>query len=329
MGVKMNTKISFSLICLMTLFLNANASSKVYTGKPIPVGSTVNRWQFVEKGKSPATDLQDAPIVVYVDNEDYSLKFTWLGSIHEDSILYHVIPGDLISVRISANIVWDKSLQCFIYEYELESMDNSKIPIESFNIRLGFEPRQSFTTEGLRLYEHTGFHSWSNLGSPMMMPGNSVCGFGFQSSGHPQLGVLTVHGETEIIKGGSEGSSEIAKFLRDHGSIDCLTIIPGPNPERIEAAGWVSSIVQGVDKMVGHGYIPKDEFKNVREIAANLHDQLYNSKNPPFSEWSGYIESAMNELAPYKDLIEPEAWSYIVENLKYMQRNKDIVWFRE
>jgi hypothetical protein len=81
--------------------------------------------------------------------------------------------------------------------------------------------------------------------------------------------------------------------------------------------------------MIIHGYIGKEHSTEIREVLSNLQNQLYKAKNPPFSEWNGYIVSTMNELAPYKDLIEPEAWSYIVENLKYMQRNKDIVWFRE
>ncbi len=325
----MNNKFLLSVIFTFFLFSTTSSISKIYSGKEIKTNTIIDNQQIIEKGK-PLLDIEKAPIVIFYDKTDQSLKFTLSGSDHPDSLLYHVIPGDRVSVRIAASITWDENERLYQYIYEVQSLEESKIPINMISTKLGFEPNRILSAEGWGIYQSGGHNSWSQFKNPILLPGNSVSGFGFQSSGPPKLGIFFIRGESAIYKeslDGWEPLEKISTFLIDLQRVECLTLIPAPRPEKIRADNWISSIEKSISKLKSNGYIPKDFIKNIRDILSNLHDQMYKAENPPFSVWNGYIESALADLVPYETKIEPEAWSYITENLKYMQRNKDIVWF--
>ena len=318
------------LLLLAVFYVDSSAISKIYSGMQIPTNTIKYGMQFIEKGK-PLMDLTEASTVVYFDEEDHSLKFTILGIEHPDSVFCHVIPGDQISVQISCSLLWDDQLQQYHYRYNVHLLEESIVSIEMLSLRLGFEPIQLISNPDWDPLYRTGAVSWSRFIEPKIEPGNSITDIGFDSKGPPKVADLYVLGEMKILKGAPEyfESYALSSALTDHSGLYCVTLIPSPIPERIEAANWISSVVQGIDKIVGNGYIPKQEYYNVRGVATNLHNLIYNAKNPPFTEWNAYIESALSDLEPFESLIEPEAYSYITENLKYMQRHKDIVWFRK
>lgn len=325
----MINKLLLSVVLLFCLISTTYPVSKIYNGKPIPTNQIIDGMQIIEKEK-PFMDLDQAPLVTFFDKADQSLKFTIGGSDHPDSVLYHVIPGDRISVQIAASVTWDKNEQLYHYIYEVRSLEESAVPIEMLSIHLGFEPTQILNADGWISRERVTYNTWSNFNSPKIMPGDSVSGFGYRSFNPPKLGIFNIRGERKILfeKGEfEEPLPYITNYLGSLQRVECLTLIPAPKPEKIHADSWISNINYGVNKMISDGYIPKNVAKNMRLIVSSLQDQIYQAENPPFSEWNGYIESTLADLAPYQSQIEPEAWSYITENLKYMQRNKDIVWF--
>ena len=328
----LKTTISLSILLLLLLQTNTHAISKVYSGRRIlPTYRDLNGAQFVKVGRPLTMSIEETPIVVYVDRENNTVKFTIHGSPHPDSIIYYFIPGDLFSAQIATSVEWDSVNQFYRYDYQIHSKLESKIPIKTVSMRLAFEPLKSNSPNGWGLNKNMGYHGWSYGMAPMIMPGQSVGGFGFHSKMPPTLGELYLSGITEVLGGGTDptGYSQLSKYLNDHGRVECLVLIPAPKPERIEAVDWVNQIIHKLGYLSSNGYLQSEQRKDIYDILSDLYYQLRDAENSTFEKWNPLVNRTLAALSPYQSQIETEAWIYITENLKYMQRNRDIVWIGE
>ena len=316
-----------SLVVLLVLFIQAFATSKIYSGKTIPIDTTIERWQIIEKGDSLIADTAIAPIVIYYDKSDHSLLFTIHGSTNPDSSLFILKTGDLFSARISANLNWDNKIQRYKYEYEIESLPESKITIDRIRIRLGFSPLEVLSPNGWSLNRGVGFTSWTQWQVKTCIPGSKVIGFGFESAGPPTLKEMELSGESAIIMTHEyDEGADIPNFLSIE-RVHCLIIAPSPYHEQIEIYNWMNHLITNVGKLSSNGYLSYAQDLEITDILENLYKQLQDSSNTSYDKWNPLVNETLDTLSPYQSQIEPEAWSYITENLKYMQRNKDIVWF--
>jgi hypothetical protein len=233
-GIEMNTRATFVVILSLTITSNTSAISKTYTGRPIPVNRIVDGMQFIEKGKT-YLDLDQAPMVVYFDKEEQSIKFTIGGSQHPDSVITYLIPGDRISIRISVSVSWHDEEQLYQYIYEVQSLGESKVPIDMFSIHTGFETNRILTADGWIIHQSAGYNSWSPFQVPRLMPGESLRGLGYKSSCPPSPGIMTVRGEPNIFKESLdewEPPPKIVSFLTDYQVVECLILIPAPKTEK-------------------------------------------------------------------------------------------------
>jgi len=321
----MRTQIVPMSLLLLVISANSFAVSRVYSGKAISTHVVRDRCQFIKTGAPLVADLSEAPIVVYINEDDNSVEFTIHGSTHPDSVLYRFVPGDLFSARLITHLTWDENNGYYSYDYQVISMQESKIPIKRFTVRLAFEPLESNTPEGWGLYKTLGFHTWYGA----IMPGDSASGLGFISSSPPTIldGELT--GETRAIGGGtdSEGIQALSDFIEKHDRVPCLVIAPAARPEKMEAPLWVNQLRMNLGKLVSSGYLSHDISRQIDAILSDLFYALRESANTAFDRWNPLVNAALDSLSAYRTVIEPEAYSYITENLKYMQRHNDIVWF--
>ena len=321
----MKTQIVPMSLLLLVISANSFAVSRVYSGKAIPTHVVTDGCQFIKTGASLIAGLSEAPIVVYINEDDNSVEFTIHGSTRPDSVLYRFVPGDLFSARLITHLTWDENNHYYSYDYQVISMKESKIPIKRFTVRLAFEPLKSDTPEGWGLYRSLGFHTWYDA----IMPGDSISGLGFVSSSPPTLLDAHLSGETRVIGGGtdSEGVQALSEFITKHDRVPCLIIAPAAIPEKIEAPVWLNQIKTNLGKLVSNGYLSNERSQQVNSILSDLFYALRESANTTFDRWNPLVNTALDSLTAYQTLIEPEAYAYITENLKYMQRHKDIVWF--
>jgi hypothetical protein len=321
-------RISLSLLLIAAFCVNANAISKIYSGIDFPTNRIDHGIQLIEKGK-PLLDLGKAPIVAYFDKQDHSLKFTLFGSENPDSVLYDLIPGDQMAVRIATDVSWHEDLQMFSYQYQVSILADSKVPAEMITFRLGFEPDSTLPPTGWDSYQRDGNITFSRFINPKAGSGSVISGFGFRSAGPPKVSIVNIGSTGILLKGAPEGYEDysLSAVLGEHMGLDCVMLNPAPRPEKIEAPMWIGSVLGSMGILLGNGYLSEEDFYYIVDILTNLQATLRNEGIPSFEVWNAQVNSSLAALTPYKPTIEPEAYSYITENLKYMQRHKDIVWF--
>jgi hypothetical protein len=323
-------------ILAMLVLLGASAKtiavSKTYSGKPILTNKMVDGIQYIRKGE-PYLDLSKAPIVATFDEADNSITLTSPRAGAPDSLYYRFIPGDLISVRLSADVAWDVDTHVYRYDYAVKSLPASKTPIEELAIDEQFEflgmgsPKGwiGFFNRDLKRYLWTHYAELDSIVS-----GDSISGFSFISSGPPTLGRFFVASKIRLIDFKAEDdifADAYFKIVDSHKGVEGTTLVPSPRPEKIEATEWVMEILSNFGDLRRNGYIPEEDYSDLREIMRDLNRQLRSLESPTSEVWSPLVDSTLIDLTQYQSLIQPEAYSYITENIKYMQRNKDIVWF--
>lgn len=326
----LKTATLLSILLLLLLQADTHAISKDYSGKPIPTKGIVDGIQYVKKGDS-YIESEEVSFVIVVDEDENTLKITCPSCGDPDSLYFELTLGDLISVRFEADVTWDKEQNIYSYNYTVKSENASKTPIDHIRIDQLLEYKEVKSASGWIGGFNREFktQSWSQFEeSDLLMPGTSVSGFGYVSENPPVLGNFFVSGEINQKTTAEDDLffPVLEELLDKHEGITGITIIPGPKPERIHGRPWIMQIINGFNKLTTHGYAG-DNSIDVHRLLIKLYQDLGELKKPTFDDWSQLIDDTLSDLAAYESEMEPEAWSYITENLKYMQRNKDIVWF--
>jgi hypothetical protein len=332
MGVKIMLKAHIVLLSLLTLQSAVFPASQLLQGKQYPFGKIVDHVQYIKKGEA-LLNLSEAPIVATFNEANNSIRLTCPEAGSPDSLYYLFVPGDLIKVRIAAEVHWNDSLGMFQYSYSIISDSSSRIPIDGMQTDQLFECwKYKSPLWWIGYYNRRlRFQSWHQFKeSLLLMPGQSLSGFGYESKGPPTLGNFSIEGQNKVID--SAGEDEFfalaySEIINQHRAVDGITLIPGPQQERIEAPAWVMNILNNLGILQINGYIPDTHLRAVEQIVTELQQSLRYLQKRSFDDWSPYIDAAIDSLTAYQTLIQPEAYAYITENLKYMQRHKDIVWF--
>jgi hypothetical protein len=327
-----------SITLIMIISSGALATSNLISGKKMRIGTVEDGVQYVKKG-TQYLDLVKWPVVVALNDSDGSIEVFAPNLAPIDSAYFRFIPGNLISVRLSVEVTWDENLSLFHYSYTLISDASSLRPIELFEtewINYYWET-ESPDKWNLLSIPQQGRNGWATIGDHnMIMPGNSKSGFGFLSAAPPVMATFKVRGKTEnLVYRFSEKYEEIlgnveGKVKSMYRSVEGLTIVPGICPERIEPVQWIShAIYFKLDLLMKNGYIDQKNIDNIRMVVANLVNPFKSKENHSTEKLEQEINTTLAALAPYQDQMEPEAWAFITENLKYVLRHLDIVQFKE
>lgn len=333
----MKIKVISGIILSFMIFSFAGATSKMISAEKIRTNRVENRVQYIKKGQR-YFDLEQAPVVVTVNDSDGSIEVFAPNIAPKDSVYFQFIPGNLISVCVSALVVWNDDSNLFQYSYTLFSDTSSKRPIMMFetewqNYYWDFASPKKW--DALSLPEQ-GRNGWSTIGDHnMLLPGETLSGFGFLSSAPPVIASFKVRGETENIvynfSRGYEGliSDVQGMIISKNRDVVGRTIIPGIPPERIEPVEWFRHrIYFSLISLNKNGYINSDIDDAIRPILDRLSKTFKSKENHTITKLEQEVNDTLVELEPYQNQMEPEAWAFITENLKYVLRNKDIVKFK-
>jgi hypothetical protein len=338
----MISRLLLILSAFALLTMNAFAISKTIAYKPFYESKIVGEVQYVRKGK-PLIDLGRAPYVAIVDPKDSSITVTYPQFGNPDSLFIHFIPGNLINIRLSTDVEWVDSLGIYQYRYILYSDKSSARPIWEFEVEW-LNDYQSIKCpygwmQGTTYRSHRKVYTWSAFQeNDYLIPGDSLSGIGFSSYGPPTIASFSVWGFRYMIADSSihydratneaigAAYSDIESQTR---ALEGYTIVPGVQPEGIEPVEWFSRIDARSSKLSGSGYLDQETWTQVHQVFLPV-IALFKK---PVSYNLDYLEQEINNtlsaLEPYRNQMEPEAWAFVTENLKYILRHKDIVRFKE
>jgi hypothetical protein len=120
-----------------------------------------------------------------------------------------------------------------------------------------------------------------------------------------------------------------ADIALHHLGVKVKTIVPGPAPESIELVEWTKRILVTLKYLISSGYMTNQIDESVNQILIQLNSVFRYEENHSLEKLEQEINQALGALEPYRNQMEPEAWAFITENLKYVLRNLDIVRFKE
>ncbi len=327
--------LKFSIIYIMlvmTFSSNCNATSKEITSKSVDLNKS-DRWvQYVKKGAEISNE--GTSFVAIVDPSDHSILVTTRDVSDRENVYYHFIPGDQITFTFSADTQWDNEKEALVYSYQLHSSIASLVPIWAFKIQWMNDCLEISKPVGwLSRYDHPDRkYSWSKIYSDkILMPGETLTGAGLVSRCPPALGKLEVWGDD--IKLGENGIDEFTGDILygvagQHMIVEDLTIVPGPCPEKIEPVEWINRISLSLWLLSKHGYIDSEAVYTIDKVINYLKGTLDKPEEQTLEKLTEHTNFTLTKLEDFKDKMQPEAWSYITENLRFVLRNLDIVKFK-
>jgi hypothetical protein len=334
------------LLPIMTMLalmaIDALAVGKIIAYKPIYHPRIDGRVQYLRKGQA-MLDLDRAPYVAIVDPSDSSIILTYPYFGNPDSLFKHFIPGNLISIRLSANVKWIDSTASYNYRYTIYSEKSSVRPIWEFEIEWSNDYKGVFSPHGWlveSLYRPCGrMYAWNAFQeNDYLQPSDSLSGMGFRSFAPPVMAQFSVWGYPKEIAevcplddyAASEGLGRAyAEVESQTRAAEGYTIAPGVEPEVIEPVEWFSRIDARTNGLAYWGYLTQETKVQVHQIFLPLISMFRKSQSHTLDKLNQEINAALAALAPYQDQMEPEAWAFITENLKYVVRHLDIVTFKE
>jgi hypothetical protein len=324
----MNKSIFLIIIVSLNCLMSANARNRGISGdlgKNIGIGDEI--LQYVEKG----TTIPDSgsTYIAIVDLKNRTINVTTRDKETRDSVTHYFIAGNAFKVWISAEVNWHEEEEAFHYSYQLESDTSSLTDIWFLSVEWIFDCQEIFGPPG---WLTSDIYQWSNFrDSQKIRPGGKLSGFGLKSSCPPRLGKFSVRGdEIELASyGWNEGTWDIAtEPPAQNWGIKGETIIPGPCPERIEPLGWIRKTRYALFKMQNLGYLDSKTSDEIGDLLIELNRSIMEHEEVTVELLESFVNDKLDELEPYRDRVEPEAWGFITENLKYMLRHIDLIYFK-
>jgi len=192
--------------------------------------------------------------------------------------------------------------------------------------------RQMLGPPGWVAHDFGESYDWSNFReNDMLKPGGTIAGFGFKTGCPPRLGKFEIWGaEIEMSGAGwDEDSWSIpATIAGENRDVSGITIVPGPCPEMIEPVDLTDLLMYSLWKLVDNGYMDRETEYAVHMILNNLKGAMLHRSEHKFQNLEQHVNDALNALEEYHEVMQPEAWGYITENLKYMLKHPNIVVFK-
>jgi hypothetical protein len=336
---------SVNILVLILYFIftvvGAYAASKDITGIPIPIERVRQRVQYILRPTFFQKDYYPAPYAAIVDQNDYSLKFIYPAKYKADSVYCRFQTGDQIEIRLAVAVSWDQSANLYEYRYTLSSTSHSLRPIWQIEMEWLNDYQQIYSPEGW-IFETTVLpdkkvSSWStrNLQSEVQ-PGGSISGFGFTSIAPPIIVPFKIWGRTldlgckglELL---SDDSLDFVqtheKVIETHGHLDVFTVIPGIVPESIEPVEWYSRITSGLYKLKNSGYMSPEVENKIYRLLTSFGAIFGHEENHNMQKMEQEVSKVLEAMLPYREQIEPEAWFFIEENLRFPLCHSELVHF--
>jgi hypothetical protein len=325
---KMKNYTIFAILFTFSISICANATSKAFSGNlQSRIGSEKPWIHYYEKN---ATMPDSGSLwIAIVDLQNHSIIVTTRDTVSRDTMYYHFIPGNTFKIRVSAEVNWNEEEKLHIYSYQLRSDTTSIAKIVFFTVEWMLDCREILSPHR---WVGDGLYRWmSHEDKYKLESGGQLSGFGLKSSCPPRLGKFEIRGET--IELGGEGWDEVswsiaASVAGDNRSVSSKTIVPGPCPEKIEPVDWTQKLAISLYELHSLGYIDNESRIGMYGILDTLKYALMHQSEQTLQKLETHVNSALENLEAYQDDIEPEAWGYITENLKYMLRHKDVIVFK-
>jgi hypothetical protein len=332
------------LLGIAVIVADAFGVSKMINGKPIPIDTIVTMTssvQFIKPG-DPYFDLDSAPIVALVNDTNHTITVCAPTMGNKDSLFFQFIPGNQIAVRISSIIHWEENKGLYSYEYLLCSDTSSVVPIWYFSIDNSGLYEEASSPEGwmLKAFPKQNKVKWADVRGPnQLLPGDSLTGFGLGSSTPPMIAHFEIWGQNKELRSEFSGYDSATVFIladiysdisTKYMGLDGSLLAPDSEIENIEPVDWIyNRLGQKINVLTQMGYLDQSIETTVLSILENLSEVFKSKENQSATMLSERINTALAALEPYRNQMEPEAWAFITENLKYVLRHLDIVQFKE
>ena len=157
-------------------------------------------------------------------------------------------------------------------------------------------------------------------------------GIGYQSYGPPVLTEFKLWGNSEIL--GQYGEDEMFGSIYSGISdkfrgVEGITIAAWVSPESIEPVDWFRRVSTSIPILKNSGYLDNRVQSEIYPSVYSLYETFRLKENQTIEILEQHINTALAALAPYQSQMQPEAWAFITENMKYVLRHLDIVTFKE
>lgn len=306
---------------------------KSISGK-FPKGNhIVDGVQYVNKG-TPYFDLEDAPVIAEIDPADHSVTLFVPSIAPPESLYIRFVPGDLFAAKISTQVIWDEQSKAYQYYYTIISDSSSVSPIRYFDIEWWNDYKQIYGPDGwsVRPIYSRNVNAWSTYLDNAIYGGDTLLGIGYESYGPPALTEFNLRGRTKDL--GMLGDSEwfgsiYSSFMQKHRGVKGYTIAAWVSPESIEPVSWFGNICFKTPILTSSGYLSQQTRDEIYPSLYGLWEMFQQKDNQSIDKLEQAINNTLTALAPYQNQMEPEAWAFITENLKYVLRHMDIVRFKE
>jgi len=321
---------------LLTLLALALSFSAFATTKPLSsdlgsrIGTGDQYVQYLAKGSAIADS--GSIWVAIVDLQRNIINVTTRDQSLRDSSYHEFIPGNTFKVSLSGELSWSEEEGSFTYSYELHSDTSSLTLIDFLRLEKRLDCKQMLGPPGWAAADFAKDYEWSQVReNTELRPGKDLSGFGLKTACPPRIGSFEIWGKSIEIR--SSGWDEVSWSIAggaefdNHGIIGA-TIVPGPCPEMIEPVDLVDSMIGVLWTLVENGYMSADTKYSVHAIFNNLKGAMLHRSEHKFQNLEQHVNDALNALEQYHEVMQPEAWGYITENLKYMLKHPDIIVFK-
>jgi len=324
-----------ALICVISFsfYTDSLSKGKSLSGE-IPKGNRiVDGVQYIAKG-SPYLDLYQASIVAELDPSDHSITLYAPLIAPPESLYIRFIPSSLFSASLSAGASWDAQTQAYSYQYSITSDSGSVTPIGHLEIEWWNDYKRVFVPRGWiggRVLSRR-VNYWSDILYARICAGDSLSGIGYESYGPPVLTKFELWGELKVLdaKGSDEMFGSIYSGISEKfRGVKGITIAAWVSPESIEPVDWFMRVCTGVPILKNSGYLDRQIQSAIYPSLYALQEEFQLKESQSLDKLGQEINTALAALEPYHNQMEPEAWAFITENLKYVLRHLDIVTFKE
>ena len=327
------------LLCLISISFYGKSYSKgrSLSGQVPETNRIVDGVQYIAKD-SAYLNLEEAPIVAEMDTRDHSITLYAPLIAPPDSLYISFVPGNLFTAQLQAIVEWDNQSGTYRYFYDIISDSSSVTPIWHFEIEWWDDYKQTYAPEGWSARSlHPTLHErrvnyWSSFSRNQIQKGDKLPGIGYQSYGPPVLTEFKLWGNSEIL--GQYGEDEMFGSIYSGISdkfrgVEGITIAAWVSPESIEPVDWFRRVSTSIPILKNSGYLDNRVQSEIYPSVYSLYETFRLKENQTIEILEQHINTALAALAPYQSQMQPEAWAFITENMKYVLRHLDIVTFKE
>jgi hypothetical protein len=329
----MDSRMAISCLLIAAYFPAVFGTGRFISGNFPNENQIIDGVQYIRKG-APYLDLEKAPVIAEIDPSDHSITLFVPSIAPPESLYIRFIPGNLFDAKISTEVIWNEQSKTYHYYYTIISDTTSVSAIRYFDIVWWNDYRQIYKPDGwsARPIYSRRVNVWSTFTDKTIDGGDTLSGIGYETYGPPIITRYELWGQTKDLgmKGSDEMFGSIYSGIMDkYRGVKGYTIAAWVDPESIEPVSWFGSICFKTPILKSSGYLDQQTRDAIYPTLYDLWEIFQIKENQTTEKLEQQINAALAALAPYQNQMEPEAWAFITENLKYVLRHLDIVQFKE